>query len=150
MLQFKAFTLSIFSCLIYFFIFALQFSFIENQGSDCCLHHLNASQRHLSSHPHTFTPPFSPPYTRTLTLLPLCRPADRDDALGSRGGVWAVRVGTVRPAHPAPQLPVRRHGEPLPHLCHPNPAGECLGGEGMGGREGGKGRWDRSIGMKNG
>mmetsp|Transcript_24061 Transcript_24061/g.80863 ORF Transcript_24061/g.80863 Transcript_24061/m.80863 type:complete len:222 (-) Transcript_24061:1010-1675(-) len=33
----------------------------------------------------------------------------------------ALRLGRVRPALPPAELPVRRHGEPVPHLLHAHP-----------------------------
>lgn len=48
--------------------------------------------------------------------------------------MWSVCVGAVRPAHPASELPLRWHGEPLPYLCYSDTAGKELK-EGMRSKE---------------
>ena len=37
------------------------------------------------------------------------------------GPVWSLRVGRVRHPGATALLPLRRHGEPLPHLRHSHP-----------------------------
>ena len=43
---------------------------------------------------------------------------DREDAVDGWGSTRAVRVGSVWSAGAASVIPVRRYGEPLPHIRH--------------------------------
>lgn len=68
--------------------------------------------------------PLRHPHILIHSLFPSPKPTDGDHDSSGWGAVWAVCVGPIWPAHPAPELPLRRHGESLPHLRHADPPGE--------------------------